>query len=74
VKPALYLLLVFSHLVVFAGVFLPLGGERVVSMALWFVLLSGTATLFCRFVCRHRVAHVPLRERRLMRIQLRCHT
>jgi hypothetical protein len=57
-----------------AGVFLPLDGEPVVSMALWFVLLSGAATLFCRFVYRRRAAHGPLRERRLTRIQLRSPT
>jgi len=49
-------------------------GEPVVSMALWFVLLSGAATLFCRFAYRRSVAHVPLRERRLTRIPLRCYT
>jgi hypothetical protein len=74
VKPAIYVLLVFSLLAIFVGVFLPLDGEPVVSMALWFGQLSGAATWFCRFACRSSVAHVTLREWRLTRIQLRCHT
>ena len=62
IKPVVYLLLAFSILAIFAGAFLPLGGDPVFSMAAWFVLLTGGAAALCALAYRRRSRVVGARE------------